>query len=247
MRTCSVDACDRPHVARGLCARHWKRQYGKPTRYPITCVVCGAAHVSARPDGKFCSDDCKGKRYARHCDLPADHPVRVAVEADRRRRWMVRRDALTAAPTVRASFVMGWCTWCGAAFCTTGAPALTCSARCKRKIHRQRRISREQGMTDYWTWSEFMRIAARFNFCCAYCGTKPDRLDPDHVIPLSRGGPNVLNNLLPTCMPCNSDKRDLLLGAWAADRERRKLPPRMTSWLDADARYWHLTYLSLAA
>jgi 5-methylcytosine-specific restriction endonuclease McrA len=86
-----------------------------------------------------------------------------------------------------------------------------------------------------------MRIARKFNYCCAYCGTKPERLDPDHVTALSRRGPNVLGNLLPACNQCNGDKRDLTLTEWAADRTRRGLSPRTTSWGDEDSRYWHLT------
>jgi 5-methylcytosine-specific restriction endonuclease McrA len=85
-----------------------------------------------------------------------------------------------------------------------------------------------------------MRIAARFNYRCAYCGATPDRLDVEHVTPLSRGGANETSNLLPTCLLCNSDKRDLTLTEWAEDRARRNLPPRVTAWEPTDKRYWHL-------
>jgi 5-methylcytosine-specific restriction endonuclease McrA len=91
-----------------------------------------------------------------------------------------------------------------------------------------------------------MRVARGFGYCCAYCGTKPDRLDPDHVVPLKRGGHNVLSNLLPACNSCNSDKRDLLLKEWPADRERRGLPARATTWAEDDPRYYHLTFVRSA-
>jgi hypothetical protein len=75
---------------------------------------------------------------------------------------------------------------------------------------------------------------------CAYCGNRPERLEPDHVVPLSRGGMNSLSNLLPACPACNSDKRAILLPDWNADRTRRGKPPRTTEWGTDDARYWHL-------
>ena len=90
-------------------------------------------------------------------------------------------------------------------------------------------------------------MARNFDYCCAYCGDKPDRLDPDHVVPLSRGGSNTLTNLLPTCLPCNSDKRDLLLNEWNQDRERRGLLPRTVQWDATDGIYTHLTSLTSTA
>lgn len=90
-----------------------------------------------------------------------------------------------------------------------------------------------------------MRVARKFDYCCAYCGTKPDRLDVEHVVPLSKGGPDAVCNLLPTCLACNSDKRDLTLREWAEDRARRGLQPRITTWTAGDPRYTHLTAAAL--
>lgn len=92
-----------------------------------------------------------------------------------------------------------------------------------------------------------MRMAKRFGYCCAYCGSHPDRLDPDHVLALVRGGPNVISNLLPSCLQCNSDKRDLTLTEWDADRLRRGLRPRRTTWAPEDPRYRHLLPFQPAA
>lgn len=40
---------------------------------------------------------------------------------------------------------------------------------------------------------------------CAYCGTPCQSWD--HVMPMSRGGANTLDNLVPCCWPCNTWKR----------------------------------------
>lgn len=113
--------------------------------------------------------------------------------------------------------------------------------RCSKKLGRQRRRAREHGARGTFTWSEFLRIARKFDYCCAYCGVKPERLDPDHVVPLSRGGSNSPSNLLPTCAACNSEKCAMLLHEWSAWRDERGKPPRATSWTSGDPRYTHLT------
>lgn len=42
---------------------------------------------------------------------------------------------------------------------------------------------------------------------CWWCGTKVgEAFDVDHVIPLSKGGPHTLDNLVIACQPCNRRK-----------------------------------------
>ncbi len=52
-----------------------------------------------------------------------------------------------------------------------------------------------------WKW-----LLDLFGHRCAYCGQPSDYLTPDHVVPLSRGGRNVLSNIVPACRACNSRK-----------------------------------------
>lgn len=54
-------------------------------------------------------------------------------------------------------------------------------------------------------------IIARLHLLpCGYCGVMP-AMGVDHVIPMSRGGPNALDNLVAACWPCNSRKRARLV------------------------------------
>ncbi len=59
-----------------------------------------------------------------------------------------------------------------------------------------------------------MRLRAR----CRYCGRrlKLRRLTLDHVVPRSRGGSNALENLVLSCLPCNHEKADKLVGEMVA-------------------------------
>ncbi len=51
---------------------------------------------------------------------------------------------------------------------------------------------------------------------CHYCGKAvgPKSLTMDHVVPLSRGGRSVKNNLVPACKECNNRKKYLLPMEW---------------------------------
>ena len=54
--------------------------------------------------------------------------------------------------------------------------------------------------------SDFEDMKVRFLGLCAYCGQKKT-LGMDHVIPLSRGGPHIIENIMPACRSCNSRKQ----------------------------------------
>jgi 5-methylcytosine-specific restriction endonuclease McrA len=57
------------------------------------------------------------------------------------------------------------------------------------------------------------------NYTCAYCGSIKD-LTIDHVIPLSRGGEHVFDNLVCACKTCNGRKGNKTPEEWG------KLPYR---------------------
>ena len=54
-------------------------------------------------------------------------------------------------------------------------------------------------------------LFARDGWKCVYCGTEGNRLTLDHVIPRSRGGTSVWENVVTSCAPCNHRKGDRLL------------------------------------
>lgn len=47
---------------------------------------------------------------------------------------------------------------------------------------------------------------------CFYCGESANSID--HVIPVTRGGTDNFDNLVPCCRRCNSSKRDKLIEEW---------------------------------
>jgi len=53
-------------------------------------------------------------------------------------------------------------------------------------------------------------LFARDGWRCVYCGTAGGRLTLDHVIPRSRGGDSVWENVVTSCSPCNLRKGNRL-------------------------------------
>lgn len=61
------------------------------------------------------------------------------------------------------------------------------------------------------TFDEWLNILKKYKYRCAYCGKKFDLFDRptrDHIIPLTKGGDNIKENIVPACQSCNSKKYD---------------------------------------
>jgi 5-methylcytosine-specific restriction endonuclease McrA len=54
-------------------------------------------------------------------------------------------------------------------------------------------------------------LFARDGWRCVYCGSTGGRLTLDHVVPRSRGGDSVWENVVTSCAPCNLRKGNRML------------------------------------
>ncbi len=72
-------------------------------------------------------------------------------------------------------------------------------------------------------------VFARDDHACQYCGRPADSLD--HIVPRSRGGEHVWENVVAACRPCNVAKRDRLLEDSGMRLRRPPRAPRRLSWL----------------
>lgn len=88
----------------------------------------------------------------------------------------------------------------------------------KGKANAQRggfkRRARKRDIINTLTAEEWIEILKEYKFKCAYCGcefTLFNRETRDHVIPISKGGDNIKENVIPACRSCNSKKYDKIL------------------------------------
>lgn len=70
-----------------------------------------------------------------------------------------------------------------------------------------RRHARKRQAPGHFTAEEFAHLCESRGHCCTYCGAQT-KMTVDHVVPLSRGGSNHIENIAPACLSCNSRKRD---------------------------------------
>lgn len=68
-----------------------------------------------------------------------------------------------------------------------------------------------ESLSGYFTAQEWVDLCNKYDNKCLACGikskyTKQNKLSPDHVIPLSRGGSNIIDNIQPLCWNCNKLK-----------------------------------------
>jgi 5-methylcytosine-specific restriction endonuclease McrA len=89
--------------------------------------------------------------------------------------------------------------------------------RVPRDIHR-RRITRKA-------------VLARDGWTCQYCGSSRHSLTVDHVVPRSRGGESVWENIVASCAPCNRRKGNRLPQEIRMHPRRRPRPPGPTVFI----------------
>lgn len=63
---------------------------------------------------------------------------------------------------------------------------------------------------------------------CGYCGRvhRSEKLSRDHIIPVSKGGPNIWTNVITACKVCNHEKGDRSVQEWNAWSEKKGLGSR---------------------
>lgn len=73
----------------------------------------------------------------------------------------------------------------------------------------KRREMRKRTNGGSFTLGEWNTLKAQYNWTCPCCKKKePEiKLTIDHIIPISRGGSDNIENIQPLCMPCNSKKK----------------------------------------
>lgn len=71
----------------------------------------------------------------------------------------------------------------------------------------ERSRARKAAAEGTYTVGEWLALCAAYQYRCLACGQQ-GRLTVDHVVPLSAGGSNRIDNLQPLCKPCNSSKGD---------------------------------------
>lgn len=81
--------------------------------------------------------------------------------------------------------------------------------RNKKRILAYRKLYRVKAYGNYFDLSvkEWDFVCEVYDHKCAYCGSQ-QRLQCDHIEPLSKGGAHTIGNVIPACILCNSSKNN---------------------------------------
>lgn len=93
-----------------------------------------------------------------------------------------------------------------------------------RAIAARRRARKLDAFEDGSVTAQSVReLFERFRCRCAYCGAR-GTLQEDHVVPVSKGGPHIIENILPACVSCNASKADTDAHEWFSRTFELPLP-----------------------
>jgi 5-methylcytosine-specific restriction endonuclease McrA len=121
--------------------------------------------------------------------------------------------------------------------CYSHPPAATRLTSVQGKIDAQNVRAMQyagQGTLELKPW---LRLCWAFRGRCAYCYKPVQRAIIEHVIPVSAAGDTVLENVLPSCGRCNSQKKSRDLFEWKGANERF-WGPFAIRLFDAMARFY---------
>jgi len=134
------------------------------------------------------------------------------------RRWRQRHPAKHAAE-VRAYYARYPALW------SQRLAAGPNRAAVRRAVAHRRRAREVRGGS--FTAAEWNALVQAYRGLCAYCGAA-GAVQVDHRIPLSRGGTNTIDNILPACRRCNCRK---------ASMTEKEFRARLASERDRDLQF----------
>ena len=148
----------------------------------MNSCVCGTTFEAKTVGGhpkRFCSARCQQRAWC------LAHPEQVAVLNARK-----HKKYRTSHPGEKARYNRAW---------RASRPGINV-----HYINRRRAMKFANGGVH--TLEEWQEKIVAFDNRCAYCGLQK-QLTRDHAIPLSRGGTDDIENIVPACKSCNSSKK----------------------------------------
>ena len=241
---------DRPHCARGMCKTCYKAAayMAHQAERLAAAAIYRATHReelriydAARKEKKKVSD---AARYAAHREerraaaaiKRKAHPEREKASNEK---WRAKNPE-----KVRIINARGGARWRAAhpekakevnaianakwyAANTEKAKATNAKYCVEHPLARRVRVARRRALKlsapgKPYTAREFRALCDESSWQCAYCAAVLDivTVQADHIVPLSSGGSNGIENIAVSCGPCNRSKHNIPLDIWLERRRK---------------------------
>lgn len=186
--SCSIESCERKHLAKGLCRNHYKAEFGKPeAKFDRVCENCGIEYQAGR----------------------AAHPTAC-------RSCQARYPHLQRRRKAKSTKGSGRCRDCEATIDRQHIICDACSLSIDRSRRQASQHKRRASLrsAEYESF-DIRSIYERDGWVCGLCGEgiSQDRQYPDplsvsldHIIPISRGGSHTKENVQAAHLVCNIKK-----------------------------------------
>lgn len=179
---------------------YWEKSF-----WETTMLQCNQCHIEY-PLSEFKNGQAANPLLRNACKMCADNILsQIAAENEKgglqlSRGWTEQSQALLAEQRkIRVSGI---------------TPSRKVSGQTSAESNRQQYLRRKHA-GDY-TDREWHDVLRAYNYICPRCGvemfyrgnrTRPTGFTPDHVLPISKGGTNTINNIQPLCYTCNCFKK----------------------------------------
>jgi hypothetical protein len=86
--------------------------------------------------------------------------------------------------------------------------------RVSEQIKSQKRRALKRKLISSFSNEQWNECIIYFKNSCAYCGSSPSLLTQDHIVPVTKGGHYIKQNIIPVCRSCNSSKNNNEMDIW---------------------------------
>lgn len=157
----------------------------------IICKNCNKefkVKPSRKKTAKFCSRSCATYKLKKGIKFSEEHKKKIGLANSISNKGKVKE--LSSAWKGGISFDKKYINW----------------------LNHQYRVRRKEA-NGFHTYTEWETLKAQYNWTCPCCGNKETeiKLTIDHIIPLSKGGSDNIENIQPLCKSCNSKKYNKII------------------------------------
>lgn len=194
---CEFENCSGEAVIAGLCSNHYKQKqkYGAPGRKLFD------------NSGECSVDGCKKQACSKGmCRI---HYYRVTKNGDPNKTLKTRNEGFCKICGLKTAIKRGMCRGC---YQTWAYSNIETYRESGNNTQRQRKAAKKNVDSEKYTTKQ---VYDKNKGVCALCGGEinfelkfphPDSFTIDHTIPLSKGGSNNFNNIMPAHYSCNRKK-----------------------------------------